>query len=204
MIKAGEVSKRLKVHANTIRNWADEYSTFMSPDALGKSPGGKRRFTEDDLRILATVAELRNQGIGSDKIRDALASGRRADIIPPLPSPEEESARQSIALIPLPEYTRILDLLKSREEELARVIAERDAALKDKDIFSERIADLQREIGLIEGELNVLKTERLSTPVLLRLAAVSCWGYCTLGAGQGDSGCNGLSRTVTTATQISS
>lgn len=153
MIKAGEVAKRLKVHANTIRNWADEYAAHMSPDALGQAPGGKRRFTEDDLRILATVAELRGQGIGADKIRDALADGRRADIIPPLPTPEEESARQSIALIPLPEYTRILDLLKSREEELARVISERDSALSDKDTLNSKIADLQREIGQLQGRL---------------------------------------------------
>lgn len=153
MIKAGEAAKRLKVHANTIRNWADEYSAYMSPEALGQSPGGKRRFTEDDLRILATVAELRGQGIGAEKIREALGNGRRTDVIPPLPTPEEEQARQSIALIPLPEYTRILDLLKSREDELARVISERDAALADKDTLNTRIADLQREIGQLQGRL---------------------------------------------------
>lgn len=166
--KTGDLAKRLSLHPNTVRTWADEFSEFVSPGAVA----AKRKFTADDALVLTTIAQLRSENLAFEEIRKALSNGRRADGLPPVPTPEEEAARQSLQLVPMPEYTRVLDLLRSKELELERVINERDGALRDKDTANAQIADLRQDIGELRGRLEALETERLPVAVTLRIAAL--------------------------------
>ncbi len=168
MWKTSDLARRLKLHPNTIRNYADEYARFMSPGAIA----AKRSFTTDDALVLATVNHLRAQGLKTDLVRQQLEAGFRVDALPTVASPEEEAARESIALVALPEYTRVLDLLKERESELARVMAERDKAQSDSAGLNNRIADLQLEIGTMRGRLELLEKERPPASYWLRVLAL--------------------------------
>lgn len=63
---------------NTIRVWTAEFSEYLSPTA--QPPKGQpRRYTDDDLRVLALVAYMRSDAVPYDDIRSALASGQRAE-----------------------------------------------------------------------------------------------------------------------------
>lgn len=166
-LKTGELAKRLDIHENTVRAWADEFREFMSPGAVAP----KRKFTSEDGDILATVAAMRAEYAPFEGIHRALGNGRR-ETLPPLPTPEEESARQSMQLVAMPEYTRVLDLLRSKEIELDRVLNERDAALRDKDAANAQIADLRQDIGELRGRLESLESERLPVRQTLQIAAV--------------------------------
>lgn len=168
-MKTSDLAKRLKVHPNTVRNYADEYARFLSAGAISV----KRAFTQDDALIIATIAHLRNQGIKTELVKQQLEAGYRVDTLPTAATPEEETARESIALVALPEYSRVLDLLKERENELARVVAERDKAQTDSAGLNNRIADLQLEIGTMRGRLELLEKERPPAAYWLRLLAIA-------------------------------
>lgn len=163
--KTGDVSKRLDIHSNTVRNYADRFSEFMSD----KATGAKRKFTHDDILILATITEFRERGQSWDDIKEALSNGQRVESIPTLPSPAEELARESIALVPKTETDRLQD-------ELRRITAERDSLLdrlenimgiasqERSDLIEQwrnevnerdsRIKELESELGLVKGKLS--------------------------------------------------
>jgi DNA-binding transcriptional MerR regulator len=64
-------SDKLQVSANTLRNWSEQYSDFLS---LGARPGSKpeRRFTEHDLTVLTYVKQLRSEGLERPAIIERL------------------------------------------------------------------------------------------------------------------------------------
>jgi DNA-binding transcriptional MerR regulator len=171
MYKTGEIAKRINVHENTVRNWTDEYRAHMSPSALG----AKRKFNEDDLRVLATIADLREKGIAPGDIADALTDGKLIAELPPMPTAAEEAARDEIRLVPLANVERALNEAVRLESELARVTQERDIAIerRDRDVttYNERIAALTGEIGELRGKLSIIEKER--QPALFWLTALA-------------------------------
>lgn len=190
-IKTGEIARRLDVHQNTVRNWADLYGDFLTPNATA----ARRRFTADDLRVLSTVSELRTQGLSFEQIREALAAGKRIEDVPGLPTPEEVEARRSVGLVPVSERDRALDEVKRRLEEIemlkgqvSRLIAERDALL-DKysdeirrlgsdhtgqvQALNARISALEREAGELRGKLESRPGVRFWLLVLAGVVAVA-------------------------------
>lgn len=188
--KTGDAARRLGIHENTLRNWADEYHDLLSPGASGKGKRGQRAFNDDDLLLLATVSDLRDKGLGFPEIRTILTNGQRVERVPPLPTPEETNARQSIALIPLPEHERALDELKVAREQLAMLRTERDdlitrmqqiaaqvgeTAEKHQarvDELNTRIQGLERQLGEATGRLAVQRWVLIVIGVLIVAAVV--------------------------------
>lgn len=74
--KVGDVARRFGINPQTVRQWADEFAGYLSPDA-NPAKGETRVFDNDDLQVLALVAYMRNQGAGFDEIKAALDSGQR-------------------------------------------------------------------------------------------------------------------------------
>lgn len=173
MLKTGDIARRINVHENTVRNWTDEYRAYMSPGALG----AKRKFSEADLRILATVADMREKGITPADIAAALGEGKRIAELPPEPSPAEEQARQEVRLVPLANVERALNEVVRLETELAKITQERDIAIerRDRDVttYNERINALEREIGEMRGKLAERQPTRFWLMVLAAAVAVA-------------------------------
>jgi DNA-binding transcriptional MerR regulator len=173
MMKTGEVASRLGIHPNTVRVWADECAEFLSKPATA----AKRKFSDHDGRVLATVAKLRSEGLNYEQIRGALRDGRLVDILPPLPTPEEQAARQSIALVAMPEYQRVLDQIVTLRNELDLARQERDRAIStwqtDTTALNARITELEREIGQLQGALG-------EHNLVLRVVVVAAMGILVL------------------------
>lgn len=172
--KAGDIARRLDIHPNTVRRWADEYSAHFSASAAGN----RRRFTEDDLRVLATIASYRDQGISPAEVGRMLAAGQRVDKIPAPVTAEEEAARRDVRLVPVAQYERALDRIQALENEIDRITTERDRATLDQQTANQRIEALQREIGTLQGQVS----ERQPAAYWLRLLAVAVLIALALGA----------------------
>ena len=159
--RAGELAKRLDVHPNTIRSWSDDFESLLSQGAIGRAPGAKRRFTDDDALILATIADMRNDGIGFDDIRAAIENGKRVDVLPALPTEAEEEARQNVKLVPLPEYQRALDEVKRLAAQVDDLRVERDLAMAKRQEgvaeLNEQIRTLERDLGTAQGQLRTVR-----------------------------------------------
>ncbi len=173
---SGELARRLNVSRDTVRNYARDFSEFLSNEATGAGmPNAKRRYSWDDARTLATVANLRAKGLNVEQIRAALRDGERLDTVPDAPTPAEQEARSRVQLVPLSEYQRIADVLRVREVELDRLREERDSALErwqgDVTQLNARIADLQHEIGVLQGQLSERLPPQRMMQIILLVAA---------------------------------
>lgn len=157
-----EVSQRLGVNVQTIRRWSDEYRDYMSESAHN---GDKRTYTDDDLLLLWSIRRWRQLGLSLPEISERLTKGERTnDGLPPLATDEPPKA----VMVSETVHTAALAEIHRLEADRDRLLAERDSALVDKQVFSERITALEREIGRLQGTL----AERQSTRFwLIALAA---------------------------------
>jgi len=168
-MKTGEVARRIDVSDNSVRNWTKAFGDFLSKSGRGGN-NRTRRYDEEDVITLATIAELRNMGLTFDAVRTSLESGKRVDSVPPLPNLEEDAARKSVELVPLlelqqwqfqvehlrNELQRVAELHSS---ELDRIAGERDTALSAAREAAERIAELEREAGILQGRIEEIEKQ---------------------------------------------
>ncbi len=176
----GELARILRVHVNTIRLWADEYHAYLSDTAVGRG-GARRVLTDRDAIVLATVAQLRSDGLNHQQVVEALDAGRLVEHLPDAPTAEEAAARERVALIPVAELHRALDRVSALQNEIEVIRAERDRGAIALEQANADIARLQHELGIAQGQLTTIENERLSTPVLLRLVIVLIIGLLIVG-----------------------
>lgn len=174
-MKTGELSKRLDVAPSTIRFWASEYSSYLSESAIGLGKGASRVFSDRDVKVLATVAQMRNQGLTHEQIVDALDGDQFVEHVPSSPA-REEVIQQPVTLVSIDQLHRALDQVQFLQMEIDRLIEERDLALitRDRDVseLNKRIAQLQGELGRAEGKLAMLERERKPFDYWLRVMVV--------------------------------
>ena len=162
------------VSPETVRTWAEEFAEYLSRSA---NPGGgrHRQFTEDDMRVLALVSEMKRDNMMYADIHATLKTGQRG-APPPLPASEVQ------ALVVSERETQILAQVQKLQERIAELQQERDTLLpyKDENIrlkerlevtemttqrritelasqlekAQEEIKKLNREIGRLESQLD--------------------------------------------------
>lgn len=164
----GDLARILKVHVNTIRHWAKIYAPYLSDTAVDRG-GARRELSERDAIVLATVAQLRNEGLNHERVLEALDAGRLVDRLPDAPTAEEAAARERVALVPVAELHRALDRVQTIQAELDTVRADRDRGVIALEQANTRIAQLEREKALVEGELINIKAERQPAEFWLRV-----------------------------------
>ena len=178
--KSGDLAKRFDVSPPTIRSWGQIYESYLSQDATGRAPNAPRKYTPEDVILLATVADGRANGLSHDDIKLMLDRGRRVDTVPELPTEEEEEARKAIALVPVEsvreteletELTATKALAERLQGELARSI---ERWQDDTSKLQDEIKDLQRKLGTAEGELSQYKQrEKQQNRLWIALVAVA-------------------------------
>lgn len=96
MTTPAQVARLANVTPQTIRNYTREYAHLLSPQASGKA--GPRLFTDEDVRVLCTIADLRKSGVPPHEIANHLRedaptiidmtpqSPQNADFSPDLPA----------------------------------------------------------------------------------------------------------------------
>ena len=68
-----------KVSHQTIKNWADEFASYLSPTANPEA-GKKRLYTTEDVQVFALVKDYRQRGYTYEDVHTALKTGQRGDI----------------------------------------------------------------------------------------------------------------------------
>lgn len=160
--KTGPVAKALKVHENTIRDWSDKYQDLLSPRATS----GRRKFTPDDLLLLATINDLRDKGLSFDAIRDALEAGQRIDKAPDVPTAADIQARQKVDIIRIPRDTYILELeryqlrIEALEAEITRLQGELEGTSTGRDTLQVQVTELTGQLEGAKARLEIIQQER--------------------------------------------
>lgn len=171
-MKIGEVGKRLNVSVDVVRYAANTYSAFLSDSAGGKLKGITRSFTDRDCQVVATIIRGRELGLSPEQIEATLKAETFEDC-PEAPRMAEIEARAEIALIAKPEYERALDQVKIIQNQLQLARQERDSAMQtwqaDTTKLNDRIAALERELGIAQGTLK----ERLPMRVFLGILGIA-------------------------------
>lgn len=149
-----DLRKRFNVAKETLRQWSIEFAPYLSPSATPTDKGKHRLYTDDDLGVLALVAELKDRGVTFDEIHLALKNGQRGDV----PDDPDGLAlipqQQQVALI----QARVLELqdeverLKPFEGQVMVERTLREHYQEQLKIAQEEIARLNREIGKLSKE----------------------------------------------------
>lgn len=172
---SGQVASLFDITTETVRAWAQEFSEYLSHDA---NPGNKRnrRFSEDDLGVLALVADMKRIGKTFSDIHAALASGERAEVPTVSMDALEAVGSQNIQLIvqQVQRLQKALQVVQEERDELLNRItelhqyevdnailkAERDMEKRRADSAEGRIQELtdqliglQQDAGQARGEL---------------------------------------------------
>ena len=158
-----EFANTFDVTRNTIRRWAAEFADFLSEGA--NPPAGERReFTPEDARVLATIAQLRNDGKELDAIAAALGAGDRAEWPPEgakSPQSDETDQQRQTALV-----TQLTMKAAHLEGQLTATEGERDRLRQE--VAQERDARRAAEIAAATAETRAQmlqeQVDRLQSP----------------------------------------
>lgn len=137
----------LDVSRETIRAWSYEFVDYLSEEAK-PGEGQRRHYNDDDVRVLALVAQLKQRRQPYAEIHVALAAGERAD------PPEGASALTSDT-----DKKKIISLeqeivqLQEQVQGMQRDVAQADLLREQLEEARAEISRLNREIGKLEGRL---------------------------------------------------
>lgn len=147
-----------------IRVYTTRYARWLSTEATPQ-PGMDRRFTADDLKLLAFIYQRTAAGETHEQVIERLQAGELEQFAwqPPEPAPEPQSADESAssALVPL-ERLQVAHALLQDAQRREAAAADQVAALQ---------AEVQRlslELGKAQGEAAALKASRYRAPAWWR------------------------------------
>jgi DNA-binding transcriptional MerR regulator len=153
------------VAPETVRNWSEEFSRHLSVTA-NPGKGRHRNFTEDDMRVLGLISDLKNQGLMYEDIHAALDNGQRGE--PPNFPPDDLQAlvvtdqkQQSIIQLQQLEL-QIANLKQERDQAIALIQPTRDENIKlatKLEIAQERIDELSEQLEKAQRRIEELNRE---------------------------------------------
>ena len=127
-----QTSKLVGKAPNTLRTWSspEYFGPFLSAHA-NPEPGGERRFTEEDIRVLRTAVILQKRGLQIADIIPRLGAGEILEEIPGesiIEPPEERGETPGRELVP-PSLTQQMELfMRPFENQISRLSAELELA----------------------------------------------------------------------------
>jgi len=171
--KTGSIAKALNVHENTIRDWSDRYQSLLSKRATS----GRRKFTEDDFLLLATIADYRDKGLSLDAIEAALQKGQRIDKAPDVPTPDELEARQDVEIVAIPRDSYLLEVeryqlqIEVAKAEIERLKSDLVGAVGDKERIQSRLMEVTSLYDAAKARLEIIEQERRPAAYWLAIIA---------------------------------
>jgi DNA-binding transcriptional MerR regulator len=85
-----DVTKTFGVSHQTVKNWCDEFTSYLSPTAR-PGEGKKRLFTVEDIQVFSLIRDYHQRGFRYEDAHAALKTGQRgeipetADLVPAAP-----------------------------------------------------------------------------------------------------------------------
>lgn len=127
----------------TITRWVEAFSDFLSPSAI-PGPGKTRMFTDEDVEVLALVAEQRNKKRTESEIYELLKQGERG--IPP--------TGREITVITTHQMTQALakmeGQLKALEQDIQYERKRADRAEGKVELLTEMLKEKEAEIDRLK------------------------------------------------------
>lgn len=152
----GFVAQWVNTHENTVRGYSKRYSSFLSAGA--NNP--KRRFTYEDVRVIATIADARNMGLTLDDIETKILKQGKLlenDKMPPMPNPELNEARKQVDFLQIPKERYDLELLEIEVKNEVKILtAEKDRLERE---LEETTTRLETELKTTSAERDELRTK---------------------------------------------
>ena len=147
----------LKVTRQTVANWAGEFADYLN---ILANPGANehRRFTIEDMRVLALIAEMKAVRMTYEVIHASLQSGQRGDFEPP----DLAEAAQAALVKRSPEiqvYEKQITVLREENTRLQSEMAELrgkhhgqvELLQQQLDAAQQQIVQLNRKIWELEA-----------------------------------------------------
>ena len=136
------VGQLFHVSGETVRNWANEFASYLS--VVGNPPKGKqRRFTDEDLAVFSLVAEMKERGATFDEIHAALAAGQRGASL-------QFAADGEVSTQSEDEPTLAIQV-QYLQQTLARLEQQRDDALAQAQPLKDEIIRIQAQLDTSKG-----------------------------------------------------
>jgi DNA-binding transcriptional MerR regulator len=157
MYTSTAVGNALGFSRETIRIWSKTFAEFLSP-AANPGVGQERRFSEDDLRVLAVIFAAKEAGKTYADAKVALASGERAEF--PARARAALNADNPVAVITAP--TRIatlqaeLSAMTARNSELQTRLIDLMSLTAKKD---GHIESLEKQLAEAKADIERLNRE---------------------------------------------
>jgi len=143
MITASYVLELFDISRETVRQWSAEFAEYLSPSA---NPGDRlpRQFSDDDMRVFALVASMKEEGKRYSDIHAALKNGQRSE-------PPNKPAAQ----VELTATTRAATL----QQQLTTLLTERAELLATNANQAGKIELLERQLAEAQAEIKILNRE---------------------------------------------
>lgn len=145
------IAKLFQVTDQTVKNWARQFASHLSPTA---QPGdGKRRtFTTDDLTVFALVHSYIGKGMNYEDAQAALIAGQRGSI------PSDFSELATVAAPPAL-LERLREEISLRDRMIESLKTDRDKRLGQLELLEKQLQDKDREIRQLYRDLATLEVK---------------------------------------------
>jgi DNA-binding transcriptional MerR regulator len=169
----GEVAVAIGVSASSVRNWTEqvELQEFLSDMAVRRNAyhqAKQREYTLEDLYVMNTIAKAKTRHNGWSDVAEMLADGQLYKDLPPSAALVlQETAAEGFAdKIMLHQRIEFLEAtIREQETEIEQLRGhietvrreERDIAKRERQDLQTMINDLNRLIGKLEGQIEILK-----------------------------------------------
>lgn len=150
MLTTKQLSEFLNVSPQTLRNYTDHFSEWLS-DSATPPRGGTRSFTEADGDVLYAARQMLRDGLTYDETRDALARGAhlQSEYQPPEPEPKPSEAPGPGAIVRIDQLRPIIEPLREASEQWRQLAAEYEDLAEQR---RQEIQRLQRENERLRSE----------------------------------------------------
>jgi DNA-binding transcriptional MerR regulator len=164
LYRIGEASAQLGLqdkNSNTLRSWVEEFNEFLGASA-NPEPGRPRFFTEDDMRVLRTVRDLRINHLPYSEIKARLARGAHA-VEHPEAAPQEFGERlpakdAGTSLVVGDQLQALLGPLTRAADEWRGLAEQYRSRLEDREA---RVTALEQRIDGLQVRIEELYTESI-------------------------------------------
>lgn len=163
--KTKDLAELFNVAEPTIRAWCGEFEDYLSPDA-NPGEGRTRYYNDDDVKVLALVAEMKTQGKTFEDIHASLKTGVRGDVESAVQAAQQRPQSVEQALVYIQQLVNRVNSLEDQITTQTSEIAEwRDKAnrlegqleaMRETGTHT-RIIELERTIAVLEYQLNQAK-----------------------------------------------
>lgn len=155
-----QASEAIGVSRQSIRSYTKGYAKFFSTEATPEH-GGERKFTRDDLKLIAYISSCTAFGQTHVEIVASLENGElelfRATVPDAPPSPTEATFEpvegHNNPLVPMAQLQAVQALMLDAQRR------EADARNREQEL-QDRIEQMRYEMGRLEGELAAIKAPK--------------------------------------------